>query len=132
LKQVQDPGGFAAVPGGLRLGEHLGLFAAFGRFLGRAGLLTRLCLGGRNGRATLRNTGLFIGFRRVARGCGCGWGGAGFFCNRRRHFLFSLSGDYRVHDMNHSEAYEKQPKSERSRKRRWNGDAGRQMSVGVI
>ena len=61
LQQVQDLGGLAAVA---RLGlGGLGFLRALGRFLGRGGLLPRLALGGRNGRATWRTGGLFVGFR---------------------------------------------------------------------
>jgi hypothetical protein len=40
-----------------------------------------------------------------------------------------LSGDYRGHDMDHSGWPEMQAKSERAKRRRWNGD-GFQMIAG--
>ena len=57
LQQVQDFGGFAAVAGAG------GFLRAFGRFLGRGGLLPRLGLFRRNGRDTCASAGLFRGFR---------------------------------------------------------------------
>lgn len=124
FQQIEDLGCFTAVAANRGLPETLG------RLLGRVGLRARLRLSGCNVAPTWRNRGLPGGFWRLARHRG--WDGDVFFCDRRGHLLFSLSGEYRVHDMNRSEAHEKQPKSEGSRKRRWNGDAGRQMSVGVI
>jgi hypothetical protein len=103
LQQIQDLGGLAAVPG------RLGLFLALGRFLGGPGLLARLGFLRRHVGALLRNTGLFLGFRLVA--CCRGLGGAGFFCNRCVHFVFSFSGDYCGHVMDHSGAPKKQANS---------------------
>jgi len=39
-----------------------------------------------------------------------------------RHLIFSLCGDHRGHDMDHSGASGKQVDSAGNRKRRWNGD----------
>jgi hypothetical protein len=81
-----------------------------GAFLAGLAFLPRVALGGRNGRATWRTGGLFVGFRRLARRCG--WGSAGF-CGRRDHFqILLLAVDYRGHDMDHSEPHETQGNSE--------------------
>lgn len=84
----------------------LGFWARFGRFLGGGGLLARLSLGRRDVRATCANVGLFRGFRVLGRG---GWGGSDFsvLC----HGVFSFSGAYRGHHMDHSEAFKMQVNS---------------------
>jgi hypothetical protein len=103
LQQIQNLCGLTAVPGGS------GLFLALERFRRGAGLLGRLGLLRRNVGTLSRNAGLFVRFRLVARRCGVG--GAGFFCDRCIHFVFSFGGDYRGHDMDHSAAPEKQVNS---------------------
>jgi len=130
LQQVQDPGGLAAVASlGFGRRSHLGSLRAFGSFLGGAGLLARLGLSGRNGRATSRTGGLLFEFRRLA--SVRGGGGVGFFGDRL-HFQFLLFAvDYRGHDMDHSSWPKTQGKFERSLERRWNGDEA-QMSSGVL
>ena len=85
LQQIEDRRCLAAVPG------TGGFLSAFGRFLGWGSLLPRLGLGGRNGRATCANSGLFRGLRlgrRSARRC------FRLLCDR--FHVFSLGGDYRV------------------------------------
>ena len=86
LEQFQNLVRLAALAGALRF------LRAFGRFLGRAGILGRLPLLLRNVGVLWRNTGLFGGFGLL----GCRRGGAGgcFFCDRNH--VFSLDGDYRV------------------------------------
>jgi hypothetical protein len=82
LEQIQDLGGLAAIAG-FGLGG-LGFRAALGRFLPLGGPLPHLGLGGRDVRATWRNTGLLGGFRLVARGRGL----------RRCRFLLSSTWSF--------------------------------------
>jgi hypothetical protein len=100
LQQMEHDSGLAAVAGAG------GVLRAFGRFLGRAGLLPRLTLLGRDVGATCASVGLFGGFRLRSRS---GWGGFGFWC--RCHDLFSFRGDRRGHDMDHSGAQQMQADS---------------------
>jgi hypothetical protein len=86
---------------------------------------------GRDGGATCANTGLFTGFRLLV--CTGGLGGFALFRNRCRHFVISLRGDHRGHDMNHSGAPETQGISEANRNWRRIGDTVRnsgQMASG--
>ena len=101
LEQFEHRGGLAAVP------CASGFLRAFGRFLGRAGLLGGLTLLRRDVGAPWRDTGLFVGFRVLA----AHWRlrGGGFY-GQFSHFDFSFGGDYR-HDMNHSGARGKQANS---------------------
>src|ERR1700674_3250581 len=117
FQQIEDLRRLAAVS------CSTGLFAALGRFLRRAGLLPRLALLGRNVGATWRNTGLLGGFRLRARRRGLG--GAGFFCNRRSHFLFSFGGNHCGQEIDHSELLEKQGNCSLNRGWRTDGDGGR-------
>ena len=68
LQQFQDGRGLAPVAGAAALGFRSGFLSATGAFLGRFGLLPALSLGGRNGRATFRTGGLFVGVGLVAGG----------------------------------------------------------------
>lgn len=105
LQQLQDLCGLAALPdGGL-----VGLLSAFRRFLGRAGLLARLTLAGRNVGYLWASAGLFGSF----------WGGClvyglallDLFCVRCHHFVSSWRGDHRGHDIDHSEQPQRQAHS---------------------
>jgi hypothetical protein len=114
MQQIQHLGSLAAVAG------DGGLLSGFGRVFGRTGLLGRLGRGGRDAGATCANACLFVRFRLGGRRRRLG--GAGFL--RHRGHGFSLRGDDRGHDMDHSASTEKQGKSALQRKRRWNGDGG--------
>ncbi len=134
LQQVQDSGGFAAFAGDFRLdGLGVGLGglcgrAALGRFLRREWPSPALVLTGVTGRATWRTAGLLVGFRPGA--SGNGRGGTGFFCGQRGHFASPSAVITAVTNMDHSGWPEMQGNSERSRTRRWNGDASTQMTAG--
>src|ERR1035437_1938513 len=88
FQEVEDLGGLAADAGSFGLG-NLGLGAAFGRFLGWSGLVSRLGLGGRNVGATWRNASLLVRFRLLAACRGCV--SAVSFWNQRGHLQCSLS-----------------------------------------
>ena len=60
---------------------------------------------------------------RLPSGGGRGLGWFSIFRCGYRHDACSFGGDYRRHDMDHSEALAWQVKSLEIRKRRWNGDA---------
>jgi hypothetical protein len=122
LEQVEDLGGLATVAGGS------GFLRAFGRFLGRAGLLPRLPLLRGHVPAKCASVGLFGGFR-VGSGRALGW--LRFFRGRCGH-VFSLCGDYRSHHIDHSVSNRMQAHSEANSERRLNGDeatTGRQMGA---
>ena len=123
LLPSRTPFSLAAFPGR----APLAFFAPLGSFLAWLAFLPRLGLARRDVARAFRDVGLFRGLRLVARRCGLG--GFGFFYSRD-HFAFFFGGDYR-HDIDHSGALETQVKSERNRKRRWNGDGTSPMSPDV-
>src|SRR6266851_2288199 len=88
--------------------------------LGRPGLACRRGLGGRSVAFLCGGSG-FVGWFRLPSGRGLGRFSI-FRCGYR-HDACSFGGDYRRHDMDHSEALALQEKSLEIRKRRWNGDA---------
>ena len=98
---------------------------AFGRFLGRAGLLPRLALFRRNVRATWRTAGLFSCFRLLV--CKRGSGSAAFLPCSIVMLIFSFGGDYRGQDMDHSSAPESKgfcQKPQRAMEWRWSSTFG--------
>jgi len=92
FQQIENLGGFAAVPG------LTSLFRGLGRLLGGLGLLGRLALSGPNVGALLASAGLLAGFRLLASRLG----GSGFF-NGCVHVI-SFRGNRRGDDINHASA----------------------------
>src|SRR6266851_431549 len=97
--------------------------APLGRFT-RSRILAVLLpgLGSRSAAFLCRDGGL-LGWFRLPSGGGRGLGRFSIFRCGCRHGACSFGGDYRRHDMDHSEALALQVKSLEIRKRRWNGDA---------
>src|SRR6266851_4454194 len=128
LHQFQHPGGFTALADSVIL-RRRNWAGRFGGFFGRGGLLGRLRLDGRNAGLRRGDFGV-LGWLRLPSGGGHCLGRFSIFRDGRRHGACSFGGDYRRHDMDHSEALALQEKSLEIRKRRWNGDA-RWKTVGT-
>ena len=109
-KEIQDLGRFTAFAGNAGF-PALGFLRACGLFLGWGGLLPHLPLLGRNGRVTWRTCALAGSFGMRARGRR---GGIRIFFGNCRVHVFSLRGDHRGHDMDHSIHFEKQGNSAQS------------------
>src|SRR5260370_6150942 len=121
FQQFQYPGGFTALADSVSL-RCRGLARRFDGLFGRCGLLGRLRLDERNAGLRRGDFGV-LGWLRLPSGGGRGLGWFSIFRGGYRHDACSFGGDYRSHDMDHSEALALQEKSLEIRKRRWNGDA---------
>src|SRR5215813_5983275 len=128
LDQGQNGGGLAALTDAADL-LTFGIFRGLGflgrlrPFLGWAGRLARLPLGGRHTGLPWRWGGLRVGVGLLAVAGGGGLKGL-FVSSGCRHFSFSLGGDYRVDDIHPSGLNEKQGNSAEIGRWRRAGDRG--------